>query len=238
MSHDEHRYAALYGKQIDAQFLSHKRADEAKLSSRGGHVTCLVCGEPMVPKLGEQLKWHFAHRADREFVYHEPESNDHKAVKKLLLEWGLAKWPGCEARCEWRLAEIRQIADVLVLPPGMPPLALEIQYSNLSPADWRARHLGYRNSGVADFWFLGHSRLKLLPKGRARLDGLSSALVAGGHELMYLGPRGAVTWLRLPPSARFKARSGRLGTVSALVVKGQIGQLVIEGGRASLSERP
>lgn len=232
---DEHRFARLDGQDIDARNLSRSSAGQVKAAAREGRVTCQVCGEAMVPKLGEQLVWHFAHRADRTYAFHEPESINHKKCKELLLEWAQGQWPGCQARCEWRLPEIRQIADVLAIPPGRAPLALEIQYSDLSPADWRARHHGYRGAGLDDIWFLGASRLNEASKGKVRLDALSSALVAEGHELMYLGPKGALTWVRVAPALRFRARQGKLGAVEALVEKGNISQLALDGSRPVLA---
>lgn len=238
MTHDEHRYAALDGQEVDARGLSARQAQELRAGAREGRVRCLVCAEPMVPKLGEQLAWHFAHRADRDYPHHEPESPQHKAGKRQLLAWAQQQWPGCEARCEWRLASIGQIADVLALVPGRSPLALEIQYADLSPAEWRARHAGYRQAGVSDLWLLGHSRLRTASGGRVRLDSLASALVADGQELLYLGPRGALSWVRLAPALRFRARQGRLGTVEALVVRGRLEQLVLDGERPRLEPSP
>src|SRR5947209_1493837 len=100
-AHDEHRYALLEGKLIDAEGLG--LADRSRLRQAGPGLTCPVCREPLIPKLGEVVKWHFAHRADSEYRWHEPESKPHLKAKGQLAGHARSLWPQAAVREERRL---------------------------------------------------------------------------------------------------------------------------------------
>lgn len=240
---DEHRYALLDGATVDCQQLvgaSPARLQAVRTASRRGELTCPVCAQTLTAKLGEQVRWHFAHRADCEYRFHEPESDPHKKAKARLLSWGLALHPGAQGREEWRLPAIAQIADVLVQPVGRRPLVLEIQYADLAASSWRTRHAGYESLGLDDIWFLGHTRLRLRKAGKeAFLDQLSSALVGARHPLLYLNGRsGFVTQLHVSPAATFRAAGGeRLGWTPVLSVKAPLETLRMDGRTPILPER-
>lgn len=232
---DEHRYALMRNALVDVQSLakgSSARIDQVRAASKAGGLECLVCRQTLTAKLGEHVRWHFAHRADCEYRYHEPESALHRRAKGHLLEWALSIAPGADGRQEWRLPEIRQIADVLVRPVGRRPLALEIQYADLSAAAWRTRHDGYASIGLDDIWFLGHSRLRLRRAGQeAYIDQLASALVGSQHPLLYLhGRSGYVTQLLLSSADVFRAATGeRLGWTAVISARAPLRQLTLRG---------
>lgn len=232
VEHDEHRFALVGDRLVDVDDLKGRPdlVDEVRRASQRGELLCPVCREGLVGKLGEVMKWHFAHRADAEYKWHEPESDMHKLGKRRLLEWAQAQWPDGEAREEWRLPDISQIADVLAVPPGRRPVALEIQYADLAAGSWRARHDGYRRMGLDDCWLLGHTRLRV--KGRmAMIDSLASAIVGARQPLLYLQPRSKlVTWVRVPPAAVFRAGQGeRLGKLPVQVTKAPLARLRFDG---------
>ena len=119
---------------------------------------------------------------------------------------------------------------MLVARPGAPALALEIQYADLSAHSWRARHAGYASMRIDDLWLLGHTRLRLRGES-ASLDSLSSALLAAGQPLIYLNPKPRrITWLEVPPAARFRAQRGeRLGRTQVSVRRAHLSQLHLDG---------
>lgn len=234
-AHDEHRYALLGDQLLDAQQLT--KAQVQLIRRHRDQLRCPVCKEPLIAKLGEVRRWHFAHHPDCEFIGHEPESNEHRLGKRRLEEWARSLYPQAVIGQEWRLPEISQIADVLVAVPGRPALALEIQYADLSPAQWRSRHAGYQALGINDIWVLGHTRLRKAKGKAVILDSLASCLVAAHQPLLYLNPRSAyITWVRLPASAKFRALAGeRLGKTPADLVKAPLKQLRMDGATPYLS---
>lgn len=229
-THDEHRFAMIEGELLDAQKLSSRQEGLVRNAPKG-NVWCPVCKEPLVAKMGEILTWHFAHRADSEYRWHEAESKPHLKGKRLLREHAERIWPQSTAREEWRLPEIRQIADVLVRAPGSRDLALELQYADLAPAAYRARHQGYTSLGIADCWILGHTRLRFR-KGLAILDGLASTIIASHQPLLYLNPSTqTLTHVRVAPAIFFRASRGeRIGQIPAQVIKAPLAALRFDGG--------
>ncbi len=234
--HDEHRYALLDGALLDASALAAGQAGEIRAASQAGRLACPVCREPLIAKLGEVVAWHFAHRADSEYRWHEPESDPHKKAKRLLAGHALELWPGAEVREEWRLPQIRQIADVLAAPAGRPAVVLEIQYADLSGASFRDRHGGYQSLGIHDVWVLGHTRLRA-EKGTAVLDSLASAIAGTRQPLLYLNPKTRkLTWVQVPPAAVFAAARGeRIGRTAARIVKAPLSALRMDGARPFLA---
>ena len=237
--HDEHRFALLGTELIDAESVDRGRDAELRAASKRSELLCPICRDPLIAKLGEVVRWHFAHRADAEFPGHEPESDMHKLGKKRLREHAQRLWPHAAIREEWRLPEIRQIADVLAASPGRRAVALEIQYADLSPRSWRLRHAGYQSMGIDDCWILGHSRMRLKGAATITLDTLASAIVGARQQLMYLQPRsGIVTWVRVAPAVVFRASAGeRIGATEALVIRRPLECLRFDGGQPYLVDQ-
>lgn len=201
--HDEHRYALYNNELVDAANLKQNTADVIRKASRKGEVTCPVCKDRVVPKLGPIKQWHFAHHADNEYKYHEPESPNHLLAKKLVAEQIQNIHPNYEVALEVKIPETRQIADVLAVTPEGEKIAIEIQYSDLSGADWRTRHELYAQAGVKDIWLLGHSRLASPVRAGTRLfkpDQLVVALLADKEAVIYVNPRRQeLVFLAFPP---------------------------------------
>jgi hypothetical protein len=111
--------------------------------------TCLGCGEPLVPHLGQVRARHFAHHPGSTCALTAPETALHLDAKERLLALCddafarrrtvtvLARCPGCRrlaprdlaaegdaAQAEGQVGPLR--ADVLVLRGGRPALALEV----------------------------------------------------------------------------------------------------------------
>jgi competence CoiA-like predicted nuclease len=232
LEHDQHRYAISENKIVDAQKLSNEQAKIIKKSTP----LCAVCKEPVIAKFGSSLVWHFAHEANSWYRYHEPESDRHKKAKKLLASYSQKKWPEAFIKEEGRIAEIRQIADVLVQQVLDDWIALEIQYADLSPLKWLERHQGYQSVGINDVWILGDSRLRIT-KNQAYLDSLSTALIAERQSLLYLNPSNAkITELRVSSATRFDAKVGkRLGKRNVEISTARLKDLNWDGSRPFIS---
>ncbi len=223
------------GTTFDAQKLPARKIEIVRAASRAGTLMCPVCDQALVAKLGEQVSWHFAHRADCTYKYHEPESDPHKKAKTRLATWADTQWPGSEIREEWRLPTISQIADVLVHRVGRRPLALEIQYADLAASSWRKRSEGYRSVGLDQLWVLGHTRLKTRRRDRRDeifLDMLASTLLAARHPLIYLNGRsGYASLVAVAPAAVHAAQSGRVGWWPCALQKKPLEGLRLDGAR-------
>lgn len=228
--HDEHRYALLDGASVDMESLSAEQAHLVKKASRSSLLMCPICAQPLIAKMGTQVKWHCAHRNDNPYRWHESESPRHKMGKARLGEWALTQWPEANVTEEYRLPDIKQIADVMVHRDGFAPLVLEMQYSDLSGRDWTTRHHGYASLGIEALWVLGSSRARL-KSSSALIDQLASAMLAQGHELLYLNPQPRrLTLLTPPPASRFRAvRGERIGRVPVRVTKAHLTQLRLDG---------
>lgn len=111
--------------------------------------TCLACGGGLRLRKGKVVRTHFAHKSLKDCSYYfENESPEHLGNKEALYHW--AKKDSTVA-LEFPIAEIQQIADVLV----NGKLALEVQCSPLPQKMLRARSQGYRSLGYQVLWLLG-----------------------------------------------------------------------------------
>lgn len=113
---------------------------------------CIDCGEGMIPKRGQQLRWHFAHKGDREETScMRGESDVHRDAKHLLV-YLLSKGGNIVAsnecdicstistidirsfiwnsvKSEGKINE-RERADVLLSLDGKPTVALEVKHTH------------------------------------------------------------------------------------------------------------
>jgi len=122
---------------------------------------CPSCGTLLTLKAGPVRLHHFAHvsLADCDAFDHEPESDSHRQGKLVLYQH--FRQGALNATLEQHLPQTDQRADVFIEMPGAAgPIryALEFQQANNDVARWLHRHGMYRDSGVADLWFLGQVR--------------------------------------------------------------------------------
>ena len=133
-------------------------------ANRGLNAVCPLCRAPVIPKCGAIVVHHWAHLSKKDCDdWWEPETPWHR------------KWKACATRTEVTIQKHR--ADI-VTSRG---LIVELQHSNLSLADVRAREDCY---GLRLRWlFDGTDLLVSAPNGEFLSRQTSSADVRSGEEL-------------------------------------------------------
>ena len=81
---------------------------------------------------------------------HNPESLAHAHGKQVLRGWAMDQ--GFAARVEARTADGRRRSDVQVILPGGARIAIELQCSEITDAEWLDRHEDYVRAGITDVW--------------------------------------------------------------------------------------
>lgn len=128
---------------------------------------------------------------------HAPESVHHQQGKALVAKWvaaqvrrGLA--PPATVVVEQSTSDRSRRADVMVTFDSGERLAVEIQYSALSVAEYRARNESYLAQGITPVWLLGHtgSHMKSVYRETSRLSltDLQRAIAADGRVPMWINP--------------------------------------------------
>lgn len=168
-------------------------ARRARRYSRLGRLRCAVCSAPLVAKFGRQRRWHFAfdrRAAATERCDHEPETEAHRALKMALcrtFEETLSS-RGWSVYLEKHLENSRR-PDVLLVSPSGNRVAVEAQFSRISPEILGRRREAYAAAKVEDLWLVGvpgpHPHASHLPE--CLPAGLSSELAARGHRVILAG---------------------------------------------------
>jgi|HubBroStandDraft_6_1064221.scaffolds.fasta_scaffold31399_3 Competence protein CoiA-like family len=84
---------------------------------------------------------------------HNPESLEHARGKQALRAWAIEQ--GFTARVEARTADGRRRSDVEVILPGGARVAIELQCSEITDAEWLGCHEDYVRAGITDVWLWG-----------------------------------------------------------------------------------
>ena len=121
---------------------------------------------------------------------HNPESLEHARGKQLLRRWAVEQ--GFKARVEARTADGRRRSDVEVILPGGARVAIELQCSEITDAEWLDRHEDYVRAGIIDAWLW--SRGVWIPRVVFRYGqpGWRFDLESGKIALVYAHPHPAV----------------------------------------------
>ncbi|MED1722163.1 competence protein CoiA [Brevibacillus parabrevis] len=137
----------------------------------GSQLFCPQCGGAVYYRHGLFVTPHFAHAANSECGYGEPETAEHQAGKQWLQNWLEQLYPANDTRREVYVEEIRQRADVLTIFPNGQRLCIEYQCSPIEVAELRKRMDGYEQAGIAQIWIMGKSVFSGRPVNRFRLQG-------------------------------------------------------------------
>ncbi|KQM83617.1 hypothetical protein ASE68_10640 [Agromyces sp. Leaf222] len=86
-----------------------------------------------------------------------------------------------------------RVADVLLTHPiTQRRVAFEVQYAQLSVAEWRDRHESYVQQGIIDVWLWGHTRIRRARSEYAlepyRLDDVQDELRKAGMRVTFINP--------------------------------------------------
>lgn len=137
------------------RILAHRTQDHEwvalKRAYKSGELV-LSCGQPAVPVTRQGTKF-FAHHPNADKTGHEghEETADHLDAKALIAE--AAEGLGWTTTIEYAGPNREWIADVLVERDGE-RIALEVQWSAQSSADFARRQARYANAGIKCFWFV------------------------------------------------------------------------------------
>lgn len=98
---------------------------------------------------------HFAHPPGMTPPHgrHNPESLEHARGKQVLRGWAMDQ--GFTARVEAWTVGGRRRSDVEVILPGVARVAIELQCSEITDAEWLDRHEDYVRAGITDVWLWG-----------------------------------------------------------------------------------
>ncbi|MBB1514196.1 hypothetical protein H5399_16540 [Tessaracoccus sp. MC1627] len=120
---------------------------------------------------------------------HSPESLNHQQAKLAVASWITRRHSGLLVQLEELVGARDRVADVLVTSvTSGKRMAIEIQYSEMSIAQWRERHESYANMDVADLWLLGHTTLSTDAHGKVELTSLHRAMLKAGSRLLWINP--------------------------------------------------
>lgn len=121
---------------------------------------------------------------------HNPESLEHAHGKQALRRWVVEQ--GFAAQVEARTADGRRRSDVEVILPGGARVAIELQCSEITDAEWLNRHEDYVRAGIIDVWLWG--RGVWIPRAVFRYGqpGWRFDLESGKIALVYAHPDPAV----------------------------------------------
>ena len=126
---------------------------------------------------------------------HAPESMFHIQGKSVIAAWLTRTYPGSTVAFEEGVDSQRsRVADVMITAPNGKRVAVEVQYSPLTPDEWRRRHDDYAAEGVVDIWLFGHTgkqlRTILNRAGETvvKLNPTHEAVVRAGLPLVWFNP--------------------------------------------------
>lgn len=211
----------LYALDIDAIgdklfFLDEGDADFVRPRVNAGRLICPFpgCPDPHYRvRGGLRRRHHFAHRPGAQ--RHSPESWYHFAAKHVVANWALNGGAGAPRRVQVddEVVPNRQRPDVLIELADGGRVAVEIQYSALSPTDWLRRHRGYQSLGIHDLWLFGHTgrQLSVIRQSTesadllARLSDLHQFMLTNGVLPLWINPDErtiGVPWVSPQPKAK------------------------------------
>lgn len=122
------------------------------------HLECFMpdCGDRRLKAVHRSMKRDgFSHMPGA--GGHAPESLFHQQSKALIATWVSRYWPAVRVDMELATETRDRIADVMLTWADGARVAVEIQYSAITVADWSERHLSYRAQGIVDVWLFGHT---------------------------------------------------------------------------------
>ncbi len=122
---------------------------------------------------------------------HHPESLEHAHGKQALRRWATEQ--GFTAQVEARTADGQRRSDVEVILPGGVRVAIELQCSEITDAEWLDRHEDYVRAGITDVWLWGPSVWIPRVVFRSGQPGWRFDLESGKIALVYAHPDPAVT---------------------------------------------
>lgn len=132
---------------------------------------------------------------------HSAESLFHQQGKALIARWARVACPSATVVLEQATDDHTRRADVMITWPDGAQVAVEVQYSPLTVAEWQNRHTSYLAAGITPVWLFGHTgaHLRTTPGEpvQVTLNAVQQALLATGSQPLWINPlteQIATTW--------------------------------------------
>lgn len=140
------------GERLESPFISQAGWVELKKSYRADTLL-MSCGQQGVPKTSSRGLQYFAHKTTADCSGHVGglESPQHLEAKAIIA--AAVREAGWAAHIEFASPDRDWIADVLA-ESGEARIALEVQWSRQSSADFSSRQERYESAGIKCFWFI------------------------------------------------------------------------------------
>lgn len=150
--------ATVAGRRLEAWAITADEWTALKSSYRQLELT-MTCGQGGVPKTSPRGKQFFAHKPNAHCQLHDggPETPEHLAAKAVIA--AAARAAGWSATVEYAAPDRSWIADVLV-ERGSRRVAIEVQWSPQTEADFQHRQTRYTDAGLECFWLAGPSNAR------------------------------------------------------------------------------
>lgn len=123
---------------------------------------------------------------------HSAESYAHLEAKGRIAEWLRRRYPRCTVTEEEPTSHRERIADVMIEDANGRKMAFEIQFSAITPAEWKTRHDSYRRQGIIDVWLFGNTgaqfRLYAREEHSVLLNPTHQMVAAMGRPVYWFNP--------------------------------------------------
>ncbi len=145
---------------------------------------CPQCKKLLILRQGRHNLPHFAHMRTACLAFSEGETGEHLQGKKFLLAFFAKYYDHVEL--EAYLSELKQRPDLLVFRKANKNLAVEFQCAPLTYDKLSERSTGYRQQGLAFFWFLGKKNYRLGKRMTQKIAQFLNWSAVRGFYLIYV----------------------------------------------------
>ncbi len=121
---------------------------------------------------------------------HEPERLAHQMAKAMLGHWARSQHPDLVVDLEKATPDGSRRPDVTVLGRSGHRVYLEVQYSDLTAAEWELRHADLTSDGSTAVWLLGHRppHFRRTRSGDLAVGKLVQSMCAAGAIPLWVDP--------------------------------------------------
>jgi competence CoiA-like predicted nuclease len=149
-------------KQTNDEALVFESFDILRAWQRSADLVCPFCDEDLVAvrgymrQQGDSVNAYLRHKGEcSTTLAHHPESPEHFAAKKWILENIASRYDVATSDCEVRMPEINRIADVCFVLANGDRVVHEAQLSPIGVDDLEARTNDYESLGYGIVWHFG-----------------------------------------------------------------------------------
>lgn len=175
-------------------FLERGGADRLRPEARASYLICPLdeCENRAFTTRGGSKRDGFVHRAGA--GGHGPETLAHHTSKHLIAAWLRDLYPDADVFPDTQEVENGQRPDVKLVFSDGRTVAYEVQFANLTAAEWQVRHDGYAALGIRDVWLFGGKRYDRQPRSKyadvkeVAVHPVFDTVLASGHPMLLIAP--------------------------------------------------